>query len=386
MKTKILYYQWMSVILVLQCSLFIIPSKLWETVISMNGFNIVLVTRDIVRNAYTESYKSIANWAMLTKISESVTDHLRLSFLNDRKKLMIKHKNKIKYEELNKNNSNYRKENPNLRAKASFPLFVPYLIIKVVYLLNVVLQFVLLGAIFQFDFYKFGLTDFKKIFFNQYVQQITHIFPLRSHCFYSIHNIDNRNGHVIQCSLPINFYNYFFYFFFWFWLIFLSVSTIGSIVYWSLFFIPMYRRRVVLKLMQFNDRDNNYSNSYTAVYYRNRIDETIDNDIDLFMIDKTGMSLMENFDLFFRDVCTLDVTLVINLIGINSNWLAARDILHNLWFHYLDIAKEENLSFETIKRPMMRLKIPKTPLIQNEENEIEPKSNKMNQDNNQKEE
>jgi len=69
------------------------------------------------------------------------------------------------------------------------------------------------------------------------------------------------------------------------------------------------------------------------------------------------MSLKENFDLFFDHVCSADVIFIMQLITINSNALAFRDILNNLWDTYLDLGEDlkskeiQHRLINFIKRP-----------------------------------
>jgi hypothetical protein len=81
------------------------------------------------------------------------------------------------------------------------------------------------------------------------------------------------------------------------------------------------------------------------------------------------MSLKENFDLFFNHVCSVDVIFVMLLIKINSNALAFRDILNNLWDTYLDFG--EDLKVKEIQhRPINFVK--RTQVTKQFENRVNP--------------
>ncbi len=63
---------------------------------------------------------------------------------------------------------------------------------------------------------------------------------------------------------------------------------------------------------------------------------------------------MENFELFFVDVCSIDVIFAVRLIAFNSNPLAMRDIFNNLWEQYLDL--EDMRVNEVKRRPHLAVK------------------------------
>ena len=117
-----------------------------------------------------------------------------------------------------------------------------------------------------------------------------------------------------------------------YWLVIIGVATTLSIFYWFLLIFKSYRRRLVLHALQLAP-DQNIQTSYTAALYFG--DEANFETADAFLKEKTGMTIMENFDLFFTDVCSLDVVFVLKLISFNSSSLAFRDILNHLWEVYL---------------------------------------------------
>ena len=148
-------------------------------------------------------------------------------------------------------------------------------------------------------------------------------------------------------------FNQFFFLGFWFWLVILSFLTALSIPYWLLLINPSYRSRLVYNALQL-DEQKNLDISYTSAYYfTNDASKDV---IDSFLIEKTGLNLEENFKLFFYHVCSCDVIFAVKLISINSNSLAFRDIMNNLWDHYLDLEDLKNK--EIMHRPIFNVKRP----------------------------
>ena len=127
--------------------------------------------------------------------------------------------------------------------------------------------------------------------------------------------------------------------------------TLLSIFYWLLMLVKPYRKNIVLNALQIKPSD--LQQSYTSAYY---LDDASVTTADSFLLEQTGITLMENFELFFDHVCSVDLIFATRLIAINSHKLAMRDILNNLWDQYLDI---ESIKFKDVKqRPIQAIKRP----------------------------
>ena len=157
-----------------------------------------------------------------------------------------------------------------------------------------------------------------------------------------------------MCTLPVNLFHRVFYLIFWYWLLALGLVTLFSVFYWLRLLIKPLRKRLVYNALQL-DENKSLNSSYTAAYY---LSDDINLELaDSFLVEKTGLKLKQNFDLFFEHVCSLDVIFAIKLISLNSSSLAFRDILNNLWDHYLNL---EELKIRDVKqRPMNVIKRPR---------------------------
>lgn len=356
---RVYYYQWIVPIIIFKVLLFRVPSLIWNFVIYLNGFDLVHVTKTILSKIYLEEYSESSNWSKTQKTIEGICDHFRMSFLKQKttfsKKLNLKPKFiKSKKEDQMSivDKANLRKSFPNLKTRTTCPLFVPYLFIKLIYLAIIVCNFIFIKMAFNFNFNFFGAEMIMRLLQNKY-EFFNEYFPKKAFCDIKIVTFQNENEASFLCSLPINLFNEWFYIGYWFWLVCLFLLTVCSIFYWLLFTIKPFRRNFVLKALQLSPSQN-INTSYTAAYYFG--EETNLDLANSFLIDKTGMSLMDNFELFFNDVCSVDVIFTIKLISLNSNNLAFRDILNNLWDHYLDL---DDLKLRDVKqRPILPIKRP----------------------------
>lgn len=261
-----------------------------------------------------------------------------------------------------------RRKFPNLKTKSAFPLFLPYLLTKIIYIGNVIGHYFLLGHIFNINYFEFGIYSLINIWNNKF-DFLNQYFPKRSLCDVQFFTKWVLNRYTVMCSLPLNLFNEIFYFGLWYWLLFIGCLTIMSLFYWMLMFVKPYRRSIVLKALQISEVD--IKSSYIAAYYLENNETTFDT-ADSFLLAKTGLTLMDNFELFFNDVCSVDVCFAIRMIAVNSNQLAMRDIFNNLWDQYLDL---EELKMNEVKyRPHVVIKRPPINLDNEESRKNDPRA------------
>ena len=337
----------------LQCAVFSIPSFIWSFFVSLNGFNLKHVIKNVLKSAYLKEYSEKEGWQSTQKAVETITEQITMSFLKQKSSMPKKlnfskiFTDKLSTEEKARN----RRQNPNLKIKSNFPMFLPYLLVKIIYLTNLASHFFLIGFIFGINYFEFAIYSLKNFLFYKY-QFINKYFPKRSLCDVVFYQKFSENQMTVVCSLPLNLFNEMFYFGFFFWLIITGVFSIISLCYWCVFFSKAFRRRFVLRALQLSEDEQKIKGSYTAICYLS--EEVSVEAVDNFLIEHTGYSLMGNFDLFFQDVCSIDLLFLIKIISINSTPLAARDILNILWDRYLNL---EDLKLrEPRTRPIVTLK------------------------------
>lgn len=357
MPKRYYFYQWIVPLLILLSSLYRLPCLVWKFVLYLNGFDLSFVTKKIIKEMYKNEYKESSNWLKTQHAIDTINEHLRSTFLKQKsylnKKFNLSQRNFEGSEhEAEIDLARIRKKYPNLKRKSTFPLLVPYLLIKLLYLANIFFNFWVLTVMLGFNYFTYGKVFINRIFNNSY-KFLNEFFPKRVLCTTQIHSFQKENHVTFVCSLSINLLNEIFFIAYWFWLIVLTILTILSILYWLLLLIRPYRRRIVLNSLQLNPKKD-LSRSYTAAYY---FSEDVTHDLaDCFLMEKTGLPLMQNFELFFSDVCSIDVIFVIKMISLNSNSLAMRDFLNNLWDNYLDL---DDLKLRGVKhRPCVSIKRP----------------------------
>jgi hypothetical protein len=200
-----------------------VPSNIWQFFISLNGFDLTHVTKIIMNKIYQDEYSDGANWQKTQSAIEAIGEHIRMSFLMQKFKpekrfrgvFAVGDKKDAKKDKLSGDDKARMRENfPNLRTKSVFPLFAPYLAVKLIYLANIVFNFWFLSSVFGFDFFTYGY-EFVKLLVSGKYQFANRYFPKRSVCFPKVLSKDNDNIGTVVCALPINLINEYFYAGYW---------------------------------------------------------------------------------------------------------------------------------------------------------------------------
>lgn len=397
--TRISYYQWITLVIIAQCFLFTIPSLLWSFIISLSGFDLVYVTQNVVRKNYLAYYANETNWPKIQKTLQNLTDHLRISLIKPSK---IKDINQ-NGDENDETYNNYieekakqprkrflslrlpfsslqvkehRRKNPKIKSKSTFLLYFPYMGIKLAYLINLVLQFLFLSWVFNFNYLEYGVSETFRVLLGVDYKFDNIYFPKRSMCNIKLLSMARFQENTVLCSLPLNLFNEIFYSAFWAWSIVLAFFTVSSFAYWSALLNKNYRRNYVLRTM-----DLNLNETALNEYFGHAGINSSSMDEESKLIKQfTCMTPQENFNLFFDHVCSLDVILTIKLLSINTNKLVAKDILNTLWYEYLGITDKVA---QSERRPIPDFLKPDYKFNQLKENEDEDvnslKHNKENE-------
>jgi len=86
-------------------------------------------------------------------------------------------------------------------------LFIIYMLVKFLYVLNLIGQIVLMDAFFEFRNYSFGFEFLRKFLKGDDYSRIDKAFPRVTFCDFTIRNMgDNIHKHSVQCALPVIFF------------------------------------------------------------------------------------------------------------------------------------------------------------------------------------
>merc|ERR1719229_86198 len=237
---EISYYQWIPIVLALQAFLFYFPIIVWR----------------------------LANWQAGISVQKVVSAACTTGASidpDDRKKavdLITSHM--LETAELSSNaNSGF-----SYRLKRTFFclcgnqkfgsfLISLYLIVKLLFCVNVMMQFYLLNAFLGTgNFYGFTLL---LDLINGREWHESGYFPRVTFCDFRVRAMAQDKPHTIQCVLPINLFSEKIYIFLWFWFLLVAVLTLSNTLWW--FFRTLTTSRPVtflknyLKLKDVNPSD-----------------------------------------------------------------------------------------------------------------------------------
>lgn len=91
-----------------------------------------------------------------------------------------------------------------LTLKNGYYLYAIYMLVKAIYILNLVFQIILMDSFFGFRNYSFGFEFLRKFLVGDDYSRIDKAFPRVTFCDFKIRNLgDNIHQHSVQCALPV---------------------------------------------------------------------------------------------------------------------------------------------------------------------------------------
>jgi hypothetical protein len=123
-----------------------------------------------------------------------------------------------------------------------------YFTVKILYVINTLIQFFLLNAFLSFNFTSYGFTAINKLFRSEQWFESPR-FPRVTMCDFMVRRLgSNQHWYAVQCTLPINLYNEKIFLLIWLWLIILTILNILSIISWI---IALKRKRRLISIIKY---------------------------------------------------------------------------------------------------------------------------------------
>ena len=282
------YYQWIPIILLFMALLFKVPALFWRVTNGMSGINldkIANMTVDSQIGAEEEREKTV------THIAAYMTRWLKSqkNYSNGRIVRMRQTAHKVMCFVCSKRDGTF--------------LTGAYLFSKLLYVVNVIMQFFLLNA-FMGDWYNlYGFEVLNGLARDDDWGDSLR-FPKVTHCDFQIRQLQNIQDYTVQCVLPINLFNEYIFILLWFWFVFVAVITVGNFCFW------IWRTLI-----------NSTRTSYVKKYlkYLNLLQTQQDKDLMLNFVNN-----------HLKD----DGIFVLRMIARNTNDILLGDIVRHLWLIY----------------------------------------------------
>ncbi|KAH7722327.1 INX-12 protein [Aphelenchoides avenae] len=274
------YYQWVPFVLALQALLFYLPVVLWRTIYNSTGFKVRAICETCSIKANMEPEDRAKNMEIVARFL--VFDHDITASLGGSIKSKIEGK---------------------------IVLFA-YLLVKALYTLNAVFQFLIVKWMLGTDSIFWGWNVASDLVAGREWPE-TGNFPRVTMCDFAVRVLGNLHRHSVQCVLMINMFNEKIFIFLWFWFCLLAVVSVLSLIYWL---ISSFNEQSHVKLIG---------------SYLERIDPNT----------ARGMSRQTQVREFINSTLRPDGLFLIRLIAKNSGDVVTCELIRALWLDYLITAR-----------------------------------------------
>ncbi|KAL5006164.1 hypothetical protein ScPMuIL_017322 [Solemya velum] len=287
---EITYYQWVPIILVFMAFLFKMPSVVWRMLNTYSGLNLEKIVTLTAATQVGDPKKRDQTVKHIAAYIDRWLDTHRQYHWN----FMVRMRQKM---------SRFCCFLCN-RREGTF-LTGLYLFVKMLYVINVILQFFILNG-FMGGFYSlYGFEVLDGLASNKEWRESPR-FPRVTLCDFKIRQLENIQDWTVQCVLPINLFNEKIFIFMWFWFVFVACLTCGNFLFWIWrVLFRQNRPRYVKKFLKIMDE--------------------IHGDDDRKICKRFA-------DEYLRD----DGIFVLRLVGKNSNDILLTDLVFNLWQIFKD--------------------------------------------------
>uniref|UniRef100_A0A914GPN7 Innexin n=1 Tax=Globodera rostochiensis TaxID=31243 RepID=A0A914GPN7_GLORO len=218
------YYQWVPVVLALQAVMFYLPNWIWKTLHQQSGVDLETAIGDA---RALRSMPSAKRAQELGKLVQYLNETLELHEARRTPRYFFC-----------------------MRFGRTLGSYVSmlYLIIKLLYLLNVCGQFMLLNAFIGRGYNVWGWTALQSLWTGSGWHD-SPVFPRVSLCDFRVRRLANMHRYTVQCVLMINMFNEKIYLFIWFWFLLVAASTLINFLYCLISLVPPVSRERQLRLL-----------------------------------------------------------------------------------------------------------------------------------------
>ncbi|XP_055861709.1 innexin unc-9-like isoform X1 [Biomphalaria glabrata] len=288
---QINFYRWITVIFLVQALLFKLPNLVWNICNEYSGTQIEKMVTMIADSSFDSKEKKATTFSSVAEYLETWLKINRKPFWFMKNRVTQQSKKILRYWMicLGANTRNY--------------LSTMYLVIKAAFLLNVVLQFIMLTAFLDFNYWHYGAKALEIYHKTRSTQDRTH-FPRVALCHFQVRG----SGHWIQCLLTINMLLEKLLIVEWFWLMVLLCITIYSLFNWLARILRTGQsvKFIVKYLSVFND------------------DGTLPQDGKRTVLT------------FVRDYLGNDGVFMLRILALNTNDVVMSELICSVWKRYID--------------------------------------------------
>ncbi|PAA46042.1 hypothetical protein BOX15_Mlig007366g4 [Macrostomum lignano] len=293
---RITYYQWVPLVLGVQCIMFYLPRVLWNFITNQRSgtdvAHIVRTVRDAIQ-ADREKHNKLMQHACarLEQLLSRSHQFSHYSALRSVQQLALNRFGLVLSTQPQGNT-----------------IICSYLAIKTLYFINASCQLVIMQRFLNLNNTEYGLFGLRLLgdLSSGIYWENSMVFPRVGSCAVYMKTAGVGNWQMSQCALPINMINEKIYIFLWFWMVFVASATAISILVW------------VVRIYSHGHRRSSFVKQYLKL---------ADNYNQL-----RNNPWLKKFELeFLRN----DGTFLLKMIALNCGDLACTEILRRLWIRFL---------------------------------------------------
>jgi len=180
-------------------------------------------------------------------------------------------------------------------------LITSYVVVKVVYAANAVVQIFLIAAFVGPEYRLYGLHVIERLLRRVDWTRLEH-FPRVTLCEFAIRDQSRVHQYVVQCALSINLFNEKIFIFLWFWLVFVAVVSVADLFAWL----------------------------FRSFYWAGQV-QYVRRRLRAFDAAQRPPAILAKFT---ENYLRRDGLFVIRMIGLNVGDVAAGEVLCGLWNNY----------------------------------------------------
>ena len=221
------YYQWVGLILIAQALVFFIPRPIWGFMNKMSGIAVNTIT-DAAIECQTKMNPAARSEIMRYMINH-MTRFLREAHIGE---------------------SGYPLCKQFWKVFMSYYLVTTYLLIKLLYITNVLGQIYFMNLFLNTEYHWYGVEVLASLGKGD-SWSTSERFPRVTLCDFKIRVPGNVQPYTVQCALPVNLLNEMIYTFLWFWFVFVTLCTSVSFAMWfiKIAFLPGVVKYISVRLI-----------------------------------------------------------------------------------------------------------------------------------------
>ncbi|KRX93554.1 Innexin-10 [Trichinella pseudospiralis] len=305
-RLKISYYQWVPFFLLLEALCFRLPSIMWRYLADHSGIRI----RDVINLAMDERN-------VRAEIKEQNIDALTKHILN-----ALQFHRRLKQQQQQQQQQQHVTALHrvflllNLQYTAVYVTSV-YLLVKLLYVLNVAAQLLMLNRFLYTDTYHWYGFEALADVLNGTTWEKSGFFPRVTLCDFQVRVMGNVQRYSVQCVLVINMFNEKIFILLWFWYTVLFLITAASFAYWAYaILLPWPGRWFISRHLQLTDEPFNGTDKEDARRLRR----------------------------FVNDYLKSDGVFLVRLITTRSSIVFGTELLGSLWRSFQEIDQQLRLN------------------------------------------